>query len=197
MPPDAARAAHAEDRFAAVLVDAFLHLVGNRFHGFVPGNAHPTRVVFALGVRALHRVVQTVGMVGRLQGRLALAAVVAHGMEGAFIAFGADGAAVFHDNPHAAFHLAACAAAGTDALDAALVLHDVGAGDFGKRLRSDVRPDRGDAGGDCRNLGERTARERLAQQARILLHLSPPHVSFSLHEYAAADGAGAARRIQR
>ena len=114
--PNAARTGQAEDGFATVAVDAFLHLLRDGRHGLVPRNAHPTRVVLAASVRALHGIVQTVRMVGRLQGRLTLAAMVAHGLEGALVALGTNSAAVLHNDPHTALHLAASAAARAHAL---------------------------------------------------------------------------------
>ena len=50
------------------------HVGGDLLVGFVPGDAHPARIGGALGVRALHRVEETVWIVEALQGRPALGA---------------------------------------------------------------------------------------------------------------------------
>ena len=110
-------------------------------------------------------------MIRRLQRRLALAAVVAHGMEGALVALGADGATVFDDNPHAAFHLAATAAAGTHALGVArLACSD--------RARLGQRGARGRNNGSGGRGGGGQLRER-ATRHRKLAHASPPSLVFS------------------
>ena len=74
--PLAGRAAHAEAGLATVLIDGLVELLADGLHGLVPGNANPTRVL-ALGVGALHGMVDTCRVIARLQGRLALAAVIA------------------------------------------------------------------------------------------------------------------------
>ena len=65
--PLTGRTAHVEDGLSAVAVDDLLELCADGFHGFIPGNALPTRL-FALGVRALHGVINTIGMVCCLNG---------------------------------------------------------------------------------------------------------------------------------
>ena len=110
-------------------------------------------------------------MIRRLQRRLALAAVVAHRLEGAFIALGANGATVLDDNPHATFHLAAAAAAGTHALGVARLACSDGArlGQRGARGRNNGSGGRGGGG----QLRERATRHRK------LAHASPPSLVFS------------------
>ena len=115
--PLTARAAPGEGGLVAVLRGDLQDVVGDGLVGLVPGNAHPAGIVVALGVRALHGVLDAVGVVGRLNGRLALGAVVAHGEEAVLVALGANDLAVLHVHPHAALHLAAAAAAGADARD--------------------------------------------------------------------------------
>ena len=108
--PDARGAYLAGDRFAAVLGLDLQEVVDDGLHRLVPADALPTGLL-ALGVRAFHGVVQTVGMIRRLNRRLRLRAAVAHGLERALIALDADRAAVLHDDLDAAFHLSATAAA--------------------------------------------------------------------------------------
>ena len=114
--PLARRAAHAKACLPAILFDDVVEAFADGLHGLVPADAHPARFL-ALGVRALHRVVDALRVVTCLQRRLALRAVVARRLRRRLVAFRFDDAAVLDRHPHAAFHLAAATAAGTDALD--------------------------------------------------------------------------------
>ena len=119
----------------------------------------------ALRVRALHGVLQAVRMVRGLQRCLALRAVVAHGLEGGLVAFAADDLAVLHVHPHAAFHLAAAAARGTNALDLA-GRRGAGAG-FGQRGAGACDSDRSSGSGS--HLRERATRHRELAHASFFL----------------------------
>ena len=155
--PDAAGAGHAEVRLVAVLGLQFAELIADGLHGFVPSDALPTGIVGILRVRALHGVLQAIGMICSLQRSLALGAVIAHGLEGGLVAFAADDLPILHIHPHAAFHLAAAAAGGTDALDLAGAS---GAG-FGLGQRRACRSRNADgSGGGRSHLRERAARHR-------------------------------------
>ena len=109
---------------AAVLLLDLLHLGDDGVHGLVPGDTHPVGVVVALGVGALHGIVQTIGMVGRLNRGLRLGAAVAHRLERALVTLNADGATVLHDDLDTALHLAAATAASLDGNG--IGPHDVG-----------------------------------------------------------------------
>ena len=176
--PDTAGARHAEDGLSAIAVHRLLQLLGDGAHRLVPADAHPTGIVLAAGVRALHGMVQAVGVIRRLQRRLALAAMVAHGLERALVAFRTDGATVLDDDPHAAFHLAAAAAAGTHALGLARLALG-GAARLGQRGTRRRNHGSCGSGGGCQ-LRERAARH--IQLAHALLLLS----SSRSREYAAA-----------
>ena len=155
--PTAGRTRHDHDGFAAVLVDDFLVLLGHGLVGLVPRDAHPARIARILGVRAFHRVQDAVGMVGRLDGRLRLRAAVAARREGGRVALDLRGASVFDGHPHAAFHLAATAAARADALDVGL-----GTGaliGYRQRCRHYARRCSGDSRRCCRQLQERPSRQ--------------------------------------
>ena len=152
--PLAGRAAHVEDGLTAVLVHDLLELRADGLHGLVPGDALPARLL-ALGVGALHGMVDAVGVVGRLKRRLRLAAAVARRLERRLVALHLDGAPVLHRDPHAALHLAAAAAARAHALDLAAAAGRLGVlGECGARHRAsdDRRGSRGRG-----QLGEGTA----------------------------------------
>ena len=117
--PDAARAAHGEVGLIAVLVLELFELGAKNLLGLVPADALPTRIVGTLGVRALHGVLDAVGVIGGLQRCLALGAVVAHGAEAARVALGLDDLAVLDVHPDAALHLAAATASAPDLGDLA------------------------------------------------------------------------------
>ena len=180
--PDAAGARHAEDGFSAVAVHRLLQFLGDGAHRLIPADAHPTGIVLTACVRALHGVVQTVGVVRRLQRRLAFAAMVAHGMERALVAFRADSAAVLDDDPHAAFHLAAAAAAGTHALGlASLALGSAARlGQRGTRRRNHGSGSRGGGG----QLRERAARHIQLAHALLLLSSSRSRDALQQHRVA-------------
>ncbi len=149
--PLARRTAHVEYGLAAVLIDDLRELLTDGVHGLVPRDAHPAGV-FALGVRSLQRMIDTIGMVGRLNGRLALAAVIARRLERRLVALAFDRTTVLHGDPHAALHLAATATAGADALDLASAagrLGVLGQGGTGHRAADNGRSSRG-----CGELGE-------------------------------------------
>ena len=155
--PDAAGAGHAEVRLVAVLGLQLAELLADGLHGFVPSDALPAGIVGILRVRALHGVLQAIGMICSLQRGLALGAVIAHGLEGGLVAFAADDLSILHIHPHAAFHLAAAAAGGTDALD----LAGAGGAGFGLGQRRACRSRNADGGGGGRShLRERAARHR-------------------------------------
>ena len=116
--PLAAGAAPAEQRLGAVLLADLHDVVGDGLVGLFPTDAHPAGIVGALGVGALKRVAQAVGVIGGLQRRLTLGAVAALGGKARLVALGADDAAVLDVDPHAALGLAAAAAARADLLDA-------------------------------------------------------------------------------
>ena len=63
----------AHERFPAVLVHELLKLLSASRHRFIPAYANPTRI-FAFGVRTLHRIRQTIRMVGGLHRCLRLRA---------------------------------------------------------------------------------------------------------------------------
>ena len=119
--PLARGAAHVEDGLATVLVDDLGELLTDGLHGLFPADAHPAGLL-ALGVRALHGVVDARGVIGGLDRCLALGAVVARRLERRLVTLGLDDAAVLHGDPDAAFHLAAAAAAAADALDLVLAV---------------------------------------------------------------------------
>ena len=135
--PLARRTAHVEYGLAAVLIDDLRELLTDGVHGLVPRDAHPAGV-FALGVRSLQRMIDTIGMVGRLNGRLALAAVIARRLERRLVALAFDRTTVLHGDPHAALHLAAAGRLGV-----------LGQGDTGHRAADNGRSSRG-----CGELGE-------------------------------------------
>ena len=178
--PDARGAAHEEHGLAAVLVLKFLELFGNSIKRLVPGDAHPARVGGALGVRALHGVVDAVGVVGGLDGRLALGAAVAHRVERRLgVALDLDRAAVLHGDDDAALVLAAGAAAGADELHAVALVAHLGLdklvvkrqGRLGERGEWGTRKRGGGAGDRC-HFGKRAARH-------ALLHVHVPPFRFS------------------
>src|SRR5699024_2705478 len=107
---------HVEDGLPAVALHDLVELLPDGLHGLVPRDAHPTRIL-ALGVRALHGVVDAVGVVRRLDGRLRLAAAIAARLERRLVALHLHGASVLDGHPHAALHLAAAATARAHALD--------------------------------------------------------------------------------
>ena len=115
-----AGAAHGGQPLPAPLLRDLAELGGDGVERLVPGDADPAGVGVALGVGALQRVAQAVGVVGGLERRLALGAAVAIGLLCALVALDLHRATVLHGDPHAALHLAAAAAAGADALDLAL-----------------------------------------------------------------------------
>ena len=108
--PDARRAHLAGDSLAAVLGFDVQEVVHDGLHGLVPRDTLPAGLL-ALRVRALHGIVQAVGVVRRLDGRLRLRAAVAHGLERSLVPFDAYGPPVLDDDLDAALHLAAAAAA--------------------------------------------------------------------------------------
>ena len=109
--PHARGAAHNEDGLSAVLIDDLAQALARQLEGLVQGDAHPTGIIGALGVRALHGVTQTIGVIGRMHGRLRLRAAMAAALGCRFVAFDLDGLAVLHRHPDAALHLAASTAA--------------------------------------------------------------------------------------
>ena len=109
--PHARGSAHDEDGLSAVLVDDLAQALARQLEGLVQRDAHPTGIIGALGVRALHRVTQTIGVIGRMHGRLRLRAAMAAALGCRFVAFDLDGLAVLHRHPDAALHLAASTAA--------------------------------------------------------------------------------------
>ena len=166
--PDAGRAHLAGDGLAAVLVRDLPQVVHDGVERLVPGDAHPAGLL-ALGVRALHGVVQTIGVVGRLDGRLRLGAAVAHGLPRALVALDANGAAVLDDDLDAALHLAASAAAGLHHYR--VVPDDLGVRGFGKGGgRLGTERGRG-SGRDGRSLHER-ATGHCQRLAHLFLLLS-------------------------
>ena len=178
--PDARSAAHEEHGLAAVLVLELLELLGDGAVRLVPGDAHPARVGGALGVRALHGVVDAVGVVGGLDGRLALGAAVAHRVERRLgVALDLDRAAVLHGDDDAALVLAAGAAAGADELHAVALVAHLGLdklvverqGRLGERGEWSTRKRGGGAGDRC-HFGKRAARH-------ALLHVHVPPFRFS------------------
>ena len=186
--PDARRAHLAGDGLAAVLRFDLHEVVDDGLHGLVPADALPSGLL-ALGIRALHGVVQTVGVVRRLDGRLRLRAAVAHGLERALVAFDADGAPVLDDDLDAALHLAAAAAA-------RLHFHGVLAGNHGigflgqrgvRRCAERRSRSAGDGGGFD---------ERASRHSQIAHTPSPPPSSsrLALTRLSQANGAGGCRR---
>ncbi len=109
--PHARRAAHHEDGLSAVLVHALAQTLAGQLEGLIQRDAHPTGIVGALGVGALHGVAQAIRMIGSVHGRLRLRAAMAAALGRRFVALHLDGLAVLHRHPHAALHLAARAAA--------------------------------------------------------------------------------------
>ena len=114
--PNAAGANHAENGLAAILRNRLVYLIANGAERLIPADSLPTGV-FAFGVGALKRMLQSIGMIGRLQRRLRFAAAIAAGVPSALIAFDFHRTTVFHGYPHAALHLAACTAAGANPLN--------------------------------------------------------------------------------
>ena len=108
--PLARRARHVEDALSAVAVHQLVELGADDLHRLVPRDALPAGIL-ALGIRALHGMVDAVGVVRRLDGRLRLRAAVAHGLERSLVALDAYGPPVLDDDLDAALHLAAAAAA--------------------------------------------------------------------------------------
>ena len=96
--------------------------------------------------------------------------MVAHGLERALVAFRTDSATILDDDPHAAFHLAAAAAAGTHALGlASLALGNAARlGQRGTRRRNHGGGGRGGGG----QLRERAARHIQLAHALLLLSSS-------------------------
>ena len=176
--PDARGAAHEKHGLAAVLVHELMELLGDGAVRLIPGDAHPARVGGTLGIRALHGVVDAVGVVGGLDGRLALGAAVAHRVERRLgIALDLDRAAVLHGDDDAALVLAAGAAAGADELHAiALVTHlcldkiSLVEWNLGQRAQRRACEGRCRAG-DCCHFGERAARH-------AFLHVLVPPLCF-------------------
>ena len=117
--PHARGAAHGEVGFPAVLLHDLLELGTRLVERLGKRDAHPTGVVLAFGVRALHAVAQTIGMVQSQHGRLRLRAAVTAAVSVGLVALDLDDLVVLNGHPHAALHLAARAAAGADALDLA------------------------------------------------------------------------------
>ena len=78
--PLARRARHVEDALSAVAVHQLVELGADDLHRLVPRDALPAGIL-ALGIRALHGMVDAVGVVRRLDGRLRLAAAVAARLE--------------------------------------------------------------------------------------------------------------------
>ena len=128
--PEPRGARHGHDALAAVLLLHLGELLVTGLDGLVPADAHPAGIL-ALGVGALQRVVQAVGMVGCLDGRLRLRAAVAVGLVGRLIALHFNSPPVLDSHPHAALHLAAATACRAHALD---VGGRSGAARVGKRL---------------------------------------------------------------
>ena len=117
--PHARRAAHGEVRFSAVLLHDLLELRARFIEGLAQRHAHPTRVVLSLGVRALHAVAQTIGVVQGQHGRLRLRAAVPAAVGVGLVTFNLDDFIVLDGDPNTALAFAACATAGTNALDLA------------------------------------------------------------------------------
>ena len=115
--PHARGAAHGEAGFAAVLVGDLAQLGAGLVERLAEADAHPARVVFALGVGALHAIAQTVGMVQGQHGRLRLGAAVTTAVGARFVALDLDHLVVLDGDPNAALDFAASTAAGTDALN--------------------------------------------------------------------------------
>ena len=171
--PLARRTRHVENGLPAVPVDDLLELLTDGLHRLVPRDALPAGVL-ALGIRALHGMVDAIGMVRRLDGRLRLAAAVTARLERRLIALHLDDATVLHGHPHAALHLAAAAATRAHALD--VVAARSRAGILGqRRVRGGGRAGHGSARHGSQ------LRERTARQIE-LSHSS----SFSVSSFAAA-----------
>ena len=109
--PLASRAAPGEQAFGTVLLTYLHDVVRDSSIRLVPADPHPARIFAALGIRALHRELDAIRMVRRLDRRLTLAAMVAHGVEAGLVPFGSNYLAVLHVHPHTALHLAASATA--------------------------------------------------------------------------------------
>ena len=114
--PHAGRAAHGEVGLSAVLLHNLVELGTGLVEGVGQGNANPTGIVLALGVRALQAIAQTIGMVQCEHRRLRLRAAVAAAVSVGLIALDLNHLVVLNGNPRAALDLAARAAARADAL---------------------------------------------------------------------------------
>ena len=139
---DAAGAAHREHGVPAALLLDLVELRAGFGESLVPADAHPTRIVVALGIRAFHGIREPIGMVARLQRSLRLAAAVPRRRERALVPLDLDGAAVLHRHPHAAFHLAAPAAHRANTLHAVRRRNRSAVVLFGKRRRRRCRRQR-------------------------------------------------------
>ena len=133
--PNARGAASGEDRLAAVLGDDLVELGAGLVERLGKRDALPTRVLFALGVRALLAIAQAVGVVEGEHRGLALGAAVAATVGGLLVALDLGHNAVGNGDPHAALVLAAGAAARTDVLDVACLAGVDTLGQGVRRLR--------------------------------------------------------------
>ena len=157
-----ARAGHVEQSLRAILGADGLDALIDGVDGLVPGNAHPAGVL-ALGVRALHGITQTIGVVAGLHRGDRLVAAAAQGVAGALVALDLHRATVLHGHPHTALHLAAATAHRADlARGVSAVEHRVvGLGKSRPRGHAEARNDTGRSG----NLQE-------APAAHAFLHVS-------------------------
>ena len=115
--PLSARTAPREQAFRTVLLTQLHNIVRNGPVGLVPADPHPTWIFAALRVRALHWELDTIRMICSLNGRLPLAAMIAHSVEAGFVTFGSNHFAILDVHPHTAFDLSAAAAARAYLLD--------------------------------------------------------------------------------
>ena len=179
--PDARGAAHEEHGLAAVLVHELMELLGDGAVRLIPGDAHPARVGGTLGIRALHGVVDAVGVVGGLDGRLALGAAVAHRVERRLgVALDLDRAAVLHGDDDAALVLAAGAAAGADELHAVALVAHLGLDKLVVKRQPRLGKSRkGRTGeGRCRAGDGRHFGERATRHAFLRVHVPPFQITY-------------------
>ena len=115
--PLAGRARHAEHGQPRVLLGRLLELLRDRRERLFPADANPTGIVVVLGIGAFHGVVQPIGMIGGLNGRLRLVAAIAHRLEGALVSLDTDSSTVLNGHPNTAFHFAARATARSHSLN--------------------------------------------------------------------------------
>ncbi len=114
--PHTARSQHGEQRFPTVALFDIVELLAHGRECLVPCDAHPARVL-TLGIGSLHGIAKAIRVIRRLQRRLRFRAAVRHRLERRLVPLDCHRAAVPHGHPHAAFHLAATTAAGSNALD--------------------------------------------------------------------------------